>query len=417
MPGKGFELRESLSGDLGGALIESVDFDQLAARLARPRGERDAFDGVRGERPSGLEISDEPVTRSRTLHQLDIGGFGTDLASRFNGQCHGYVLRLLEPDGPGLTIQSGKARAVADGDVDWTPDVRMHVASVSKLVTAIAARKALADAGVPGGTAIYPFLPLYWRRGPNVDQITFDMLLTHRSGFYNPVTDMALYDDLKGQVARGALFGVPLGDATYQNVNFGLFRILIPVVTGAIKPSLLAPSGKEEDHDRLWSALAVQSYHDYVQQHVFGPVPVSDAATASVPGNALAYQWPMPAAGWDSGDLSATSATTGWHLTANELVRLLHAFTNGAIVPRSDAWAMLEAGWGIDRKAPTKAGRYFLKDGRWESSNNQLEQAVVGLLPGGLPFALLMNSQFGPDTPFLINIVAGAIEAHIIAAD
>jgi hypothetical protein len=77
---------------------------------------------------------------------------------------------------------------------------------------------------------------------------------------------------------------------------------------------------------------------------------------------------------------------------------------------------MFESGWGIDRSRPTKAGRYFLKDGRWESSNNQLEQAVVGLLPGGLPFSLLMNSQLGPDTPFLINIVATAIEAHIIAA-
>ncbi len=292
MSGTGFELRESLSGDLGDALMESVDFDGLAARLGRRRGERNAFDDVRGERPSGLEVSDEPVPLSRTLHQLDVGGFGTDLASQFNGQCNGYALRLLEPNGTGLTMQSGKARSVADGDLNWTSDVRMNVASVSKLVTAIAARKALADAGVPGGTAIYPFLPLYWRRGPNVDEVTFDMLLTHRSGFYNPVTDMALYGDLKGQIARGALAGVPLGNATYQNVNFGLFRILIPVVTGAIKVSLLAPSGLEDDHDRVWSALAIQGYHDYVQEHVFGPVQLSDAATASVPGNALAYSGP-----------------------------------------------------------------------------------------------------------------------------
>jgi hypothetical protein len=414
--GNGFELRESLSADLGDALKESVDFDRLAARLGRPTDERNAFDDVRGQRPSRIKISDTPVPPSRTLHQLDIGGFGADLANQFNGQCTGYVLRLLEPNGTGLTMQSGKARAVADGDLYWTPDVRMNVASVSKLVTAIAARKALADARVPGGTAIYPFLPLYWRRGPNIDELTFDMLLTHRSGFYNPVTDMALYGDLKGQVARGAFLGVPLGESTYQNVNFAMFRILIPVVTGAIKVSLLAPSGLEDDHDRVWSALAIQGYHDYVQQHVFAPVQISGADTTSVPGNALAYQWPMPAAGWDSGDLSDTSATTGWHLTGNELVRLLHAFTNGVIVPRSDAWAMLDSSWGIDRVGQTKAGAYFLKDGRWESTSNQLEQAVVGLLPGGLPFALLMNSQLGPDKPKLIKIVATAIDAHIVPA-
>ncbi|WP_243074329.1 serine hydrolase domain-containing protein [Microbacterium sp. SS28] len=416
MPGKGFELREGLSGELGETLKESVDFDDLAASLGRRHGERQIFEDLTPQLPSEIDISDEPVPPSRRLHQLDIGGFGTDLAGRFNGQCNGYVLRLLEPNGPGLTMQSGNARNAADGNTGWNQDVRMNVASVSKLVTAIAARKALADAGVPGGTAIYPFLPLYWRRGPNIDEITFDMLLTHRSGFYNPVTDYALLGDLKGQVARGALLGVPLGDATYQNVNFGLFRILIPVVTGAIKVSLLAPSGLEDDHDRLWSALSVQGYHDYVQQNVFAPVQITGAATTSDPGNALAYQWPMPGAGWDSGDLSETSATTGWHLTANELVRLLDAFGKGTIVPRADAWAMLESWWGIDRSRATKAGRYFLKDGRWESGGNQLEQTVAGMLPGGLPFSLLMNSQLGPDTPSLISIVAAAVEAHIVTA-
>ncbi|NUR72819.1 MAG: beta-lactamase family protein [Hamadaea sp.] len=414
MPGNGFELRESLSGELGEALKDSVDFDRLAARLGRPHGERRVFEDVLGERPFRVEISDEPQTPSRTLHRLDVGGFGTDLATQLNGQCNGYALRLSEPDGTGLTMQSGKARNLAEGDVYWSSDVRMNVASVSKLITAIAARKALADAGVPPGTAIYPFLPLYWRRGPSVDDITFDMLLTHRSGFYNPVTDFALYGDLKGQIARGALLGVPLGNAAYQNVNFGLFRILIPVVTGAVKVSLTAPSGREDDHDQLWDALTIQGYHDYVQQHVFGPVQISGAATMSVPGNALAYRWPMPTTGWDSGDLSATSATTGWHVTANELVRLLHAYTYGQIVPRADARAMFESRWGVDRGKPTRAGRYFLKAGRWESGNKQLEQAVAGLLPGGLPFALLMNSQLGPDTTPLVDIVATTIEAHIV---
>ncbi|NUT08720.1 MAG: beta-lactamase family protein [Hamadaea sp.] len=416
MPGNGSELRESLSGVLSDALKEALDFDRLAARLGRPHGERKVFQDVLGEPSFGVEISGAAERPSRTLHQLDVGGFGTDLASQLNGQCNGYALRLLEPGGTGLTMHSGKARNVADGDLAWTSDARMNVASVSKLITAIAVRKALADVGVPAGTAIYPFLPLYWRRGPNVDQVTFDMLLTHSSGFYNPVTDLALYGDLKGQIARGALLGVPLGNATYQNVNFGLFRILIPVLTGAVKVSLTAPSGLEDENDQLWDALTIQGYHDYVQQQVFDPVQLSGAATASVPGNALAYKWPMPAAGWDSGDLSATSATTGWHLTANELVRLLHAFTDGVIVPRADAWAMLESGWGVDRSRPTKAGRYFLKAGRWESASNQLEQAVVGLLPGGMPFSLLLNSQLGTDKPFLVDVVATTVEAHIVPA-
>ena len=416
MPGDGAELSAGLRGEVSAALLESLDVDNLAARLGRRFRERKVFDDVLGERPIGVEISDELGRPSRTLHRLDVGSFGVDLANRLNGQCHGYVIRLLEPDGPGLTIQSGQARDAVDGDVAWTPDVRMHVASVSKLVTAIAARKALADSGVPGRTAIYPFLPLYWRRGVNIDDVTFEMLLTHRSGFFNPVTSLAEYGDLKAQVARGALLGVPLGTATYQNVNLALFRILIPVVTGAIKASLLAPSGRESDHDELWAALTVQAYHDYVQDNVFAPAQVTGASTASEPGNALAYRWPVSAGGWDSGDLSTSSATIAWHLTANELVRVLDSFASGAIVPREDARAMLEAGWGLDRGRPTRAGGLFLKAGRWESAGNQVEQAVAGLLPGGLPFALLMNSQLGPDTPLLVDVVASAVDAHIVLA-
>jgi len=414
MPGHGDQLRGALTEGVSEALLHSLDVDRLATELRHPPGREALLEGVLGERSVGVEISDDVASLSHAFHRLDVPRFGADLVGQFEGRCNGYVVRVLEPGAVGLTLQSGRARNAPDSDVRWTPDARMNVASVSKLITAMAARKALADANVPAKTEIWPFLPLYWRRGPSLEKVTFEMLLTHQSGFFNPTTSLADFGELKAQVARGALIGVPLGGATYQNVNFAMFRILIPVLTGAVDVTLTAPGGTEDDHDRLWDALTVQGYHDYVQQNVFAPAGVSGAATTSAPGNALAYKWPMPGAGWDSRDLSFTSATTGWHLTAHDVVYVLSAFTAGAVVPRKDAWAMLEAGWGIDRSGPTDAGPYFAKSGRWESESNQLEQAVAGWLPGGLPFAVLMNSQLGNDTPWLVDIIASTIAAHIV---
>lgn len=415
MPGPGDELKAGLRDEISDELAQSLNFDRLVATSGPRRAVRGAVQKAIGERFIERTPSPKLKQPSRILHRLDINAFHGDLLARLSGQCNGFVYRLLEPGGPGLTVQSGMARNPADGDVGWTPDVRMHVASVSKLITAMAATKALADAGVPGKTAIYPWLPLYWQpRGPGIDTVTFDMLMRHESGLWTPLTDDIDFGEMKAQIYRGTILDVPLGDEQYQNVNFSLLRILIPVLTGAIKVSLTSPSGSEEETDRLWDVLTVQAYGDYVRAHVLEPAQVIDARTASEPGYAMAYRWPMVGAGWDSGDLSPYSATIAWHLSANELVRVLQGFLDGRVVPKKRAHRMLEAQWGIDQIHPTPAGPCFLKGGRWESGANQLAQAVAGILPGGLPFALLMNSQHGTDRPFLMDVVAATVLRHVV---
>ncbi len=423
MPGPGDELRAGLQDGVSEALAQSLNFDQLAAKMGRRRAERGEIQSTIGERFGGEPSinAKHPRRELSPLFRLDIDAFHGQLLTQLTGRCNGFAYRLLAPGGPGLAVQSGKARNSADGDVAWTTDVRMHVASVSKLITAMAASKALADAGVTGKTAIYPWLPLYWRPfGPNVEGVTFDMLMTHESGLWSATTDEVDFGEIKSQIYRGALPGVPLGLDKYQNVNFSLFRILIPVLTGAIKQSLVAPGGKPEDTDRLWDALTIQAYGDYVRDNVFAPAQVVDARTASDAGYAMAYRWPMVGAGWDSGDLSPLSATVAWHLSANELVRILQAFVDGRVVSRKRMHRLLDAGWGVDQSDMTRAGPFFLKSGNWESGGNQMVQAVAGLLPGDLPFAVLVNSQVvdgapNPKPVWLTGLVMDAVKAHIVS--
>lgn len=400
MPGPD-ELKAGLRQGLGDELIASLGAGRRDVKSGRRAGQRGQIEEAVREQLLGPAPSID-VDRIGDLSpdfRLDVNGFHGELLSKLSGRCHGFVYRLLEKGAAGLSVQSGWARDPADGDVKWHPDVRMHVASVSKMITAMAAVKALADAGVPVRSAIHPWLPLYWQpRGPNVDRVTFEMLLTHESGLWSATTDEIDFYEVKANVFRGALLGVDLGAEKYQNVNFSLFRILIPVLIGAVKVSMTAPNGVDEDTDRLWDATTTQAYRDYVADHIFAPANVVDARTASLTGDALAYQWPMPAVGWDSGDLGALSGTVAWHLSANELVRVLQTFADGLVVGRSRMHQMLDGG-GIDQAGMTRAGPYFLKGGWWQGGSNQVVQAVAGLLPGELPFAVLVNSRVVDGAP------------------
>jgi CubicO group peptidase (beta-lactamase class C family) len=62
--------------------------------------------------------------------------------------------------------------------------------------------RTLAAHGLPASTKIIDFLPGYWAKGPNIDQITFAQLMTHTSGFRVTGSD-TFFPIMKSQVATG----------------------------------------------------------------------------------------------------------------------------------------------------------------------------------------------------------------------
>jgi hypothetical protein len=127
----------------------------------------------------------------------------------------------------------------ADGSESWAQTVRMHIASCSKLITAIAMTRTLAAQGLPASTKIIDFLPGYWAKGPNIDQITFAQLMTHKSGFRVDGSD-TFFPIMKSQVGTGVTSD-NLNVYSYQNMNFSICRILIPVMNGTIPASTTFP--------------------------------------------------------------------------------------------------------------------------------------------------------------------------------
>jgi hypothetical protein len=85
----------------------------------------------------------------------------------------GYVMQPRHQGQPIASAQAGWAQEPSDGSESWAQDVRMHIASCSKLITAIAMIRTLAAQNLPASTPIIDNLPNYWAKGSNIDKITF----------------------------------------------------------------------------------------------------------------------------------------------------------------------------------------------------------------------------------------------------
>lgn len=342
---------------------------------------------ARRKLPPGVKIKSAP--------KLDTNQFVTPLNDHLTTLTVGHAIQLNQNGTPIYFAGVGWAQTGTDLGNRWTAETRMHVASVSKLLTAMGLMKALDTHGLGPGTRIDRFLPSYWHKGANVDRITFDHLLRHRSGFHVPGSKTDFLT-MKREVDAGVL---KVGERSgYENVNFGLMRILIPVVTGDVDRGLeFAPAGAV--NDGLWDSLATGFYRDYMQDHVFEPAGVLGAGFVPMPAaanGAVAYAFPdLGGTGWNSGDLTAVAGGAGWRLSIKELMGVLHHFRRmNTIVSAATAQTMLDNCRGLNGKQDTDVGTIYWKKGGWAKGSRK-EQCVAFFLPDDMELAVFANSTIG----------------------
>ncbi len=321
----------------------------------------------------------------------------------------GYALQLRQHGQPIGFASSGWAKQPSDGAEGWDLPVRMHVASCSKFITAIAMTRALATHNLPPSTKIIDFLPGYWAKGPNIDKISFAQLMTHRSGFRVAGSDMS-FPTMKALIAGGVL-ATDIDQYSYQNTNFAICRILLPVMENAIAKNATFPPAVE---DQTWDLATVDAYAAYVSAHVFNPAGVAGPTLTHPDPDALAYTFP-PASPWNSGDLTTELGGAGWHMSVDDLVAVAGAFRRaGTIMPPAAAQAMLDAGFGIDVIELTALGTLYNKNGRWGTGSGQSEQALIYVLPRDMELAVLTNSKVGVNDQFFRDLITNAYEDSIV---
>lgn len=352
------------------------------------------------------------------IYMLDVSEFMRALQDQLTGNVAGYSIRLTEN---GSTIEVADwnfAKEPQDGSEIWTPDIRMHVASLSKIVTAIAMTRLLGQAGISPGTPIIDYLPGYWAKGPNVDQITFAELMTHTSGLaFGATNSRSDFEWMKSQIAAGT---TRRGQYSYQNMNFGLCRILLATINGNIPVDWTLPGWftawfGDLLNDILWDLITTSSYASYAANQVFAPAGVTGPDFTHDAPDAMAYNFPVTGNGWNSGDLTTMAGGAGWHMSVDELLRVMGTFRRaGAIVSTAQAQTMLDDGFGIDWSVSTPLGRYYAKNGFWYDGSGQKEQGVAFFLPLNMELVVLVNSPVGPADQFLYTIVSEAYAASIV---
>lgn len=168
---------------------------------------------------------------------FDVGRFEQNLRSVFDNESVGWSYAITVGGQLARSGSKGLARTGADQPATaQSSSKKMHVASISKTMTAIVLLRLLADRGLSVDSAIGPWLPAGWVRGNGVDSISFRQLLTHRSGFGQNAPGSNQYASLQTMVGNNVPFK---GDFDYENANFGLMRVLVSKLAG-VDPSQVA---------------------------------------------------------------------------------------------------------------------------------------------------------------------------------
>ncbi|HEV7746604.1 MAG TPA: serine hydrolase domain-containing protein [Pyrinomonadaceae bacterium] len=311
----------------------------------------------------------------------------------------------------------GYARTAANGTAEaFTPDTKVPVASVSKLVTAIAAVRILARNGVKLDDPIGPYLPDDWSVNSMVKDITFAQLLSQTSGvkdygnvntndrklkeyFSQPITQTSLVTTCtKAKYVDPPHSLNPSNhDFCYSNYNFAIFRILLPrVVTKKIT------GGGQWIADKYVSLVQGNVFDLVGRPNVECKPPSSQAGVSNY---AYAYRFPGTSAGAYFGDETLKCGGAGWVLSARDLARVLLSINalDGKILSETspdhqfDDMRNLGLGWGdVGPRELQKDGGYGANcDSNGENcAEISTVAAIFGPVTGPRFVALLfMNSN------------------------
>jgi CubicO group peptidase (beta-lactamase class C family) len=334
------------------------------------------------------------VTKAETVCDatqcVSIANVYENIAARLEGNVVGYACTVGRASMSAFS--HGQARTSANPPAQlFLPSTKIPVASVSKVVTTLAAIRILAKHSIDLGSGIGKHLPSDWVLDPKVASITFRELLSHRSGIRDYGNNSQDYGVLK------TFFTGPLGPTTinpndksyaYSNYNFAIFRVLLPMIDGFV------------DDPANRAAKLAAAYIKIVEKNVFEPVgalgvdakPPATGPQASA--YAFSYSYPGTTGGFDWGDDSLGVGAAGWYLAIDDIAKVLYSLNknDGRILTPAQMQEMEATPLGWDTKQDSTGYRWVEKNGGWGANGTTISTSIALFGPGVFG-ALFMNSD------------------------
>jgi hypothetical protein len=173
------------------------------------------------------------------------------IKSQLDYKCAGYNFSVYYDGIHEGSLVGGYSKMAIDGNqTDMTIFDKIHIASMSKTITAVTTLKLLSDLNLTVDEKIYMYLPPNWLLGPNIKEITFKQLMRHETGFrdipgvdctgpvlfqnnsgYCTLPENSNYEFLKCKILNGINTN-DINKYQYNNLNFQLLRVIIPKLAG-----------------------------------------------------------------------------------------------------------------------------------------------------------------------------------------
>ena len=275
-------------------------------------------------------------------------------------------------------------------------DSMVYAASVSKLITAIAALKAM-DEELSGAedvldNPIFWYLPSQWTFSESFKTITVRQVMRHRTGF--PGGADATYNAVKNLVAQP----VPNTNYMYSNANFGLMRV---AWTGLMHGFFPYPMMNDAQIDET----TIQEYELYCRTKLFNPLGITvntNGRSATVYYNAANGNITGPTA---IGDRSTRLGSGGWYISPAGVAKLMAYLNNTEqILSASTRELLYDNFFGLsDGAAPNNTpdgtyGVYYTKGGTFcingPNGCSGVRNAVI-IFPNNVELVFMANSRGG----------------------
>jgi hypothetical protein len=189
-------------------------------------------------------------------------------------------------EGPKLTRSGGAgaavlSRATGKRRKPFNEHTRMTIASLSKTVTASAIVRALLRRGLSVDHKIKNFLPAHFELGPGLEDTTFRQLMAMDAGLLSlgetTDDDTAFSRYVRLSLKMGDRRNSPEWEGPYQNVNYGLLRILLPYLSDELVVSHSIPTTWDQvcevEGREAWALATATYYANYVARHVLSRAP------------------------------------------------------------------------------------------------------------------------------------------------